>query len=84
MPKMTGLSTDTYLFDAKELCIVFAQAITEVKEGEVDVGSPLVVTPHTVEQTNIKPTPYGVQDFAKVLQIVAHELYLEKQRINMR
>ena len=24
MPKMTGLSTDTYLFDAKEICIVFA------------------------------------------------------------
>ena len=74
---MQGLTQDTYLFTTQELCVIFAQAITEIKEGEV-------ILPVVDANKKAREEPYGVLDFAKALQIVAHELYLEKQHQNMR
>lgn len=82
MPKITGLTVDTYNFNADEVCTVFAQTIAEIKEGEVDLGAP-ALSAEVIEPKKVKPA-YGVQDYAKALQIVAHELYIEKQRINLR
>ena len=83
LPKLTGLNQDTYFFDATEFCTVFAEAITEIKDAEVDIGQP-IVGPDSVEAKIVKPEPFGLQDYAKALQIVAHELFLEKQRLIMR
>ena len=47
MPKLTGLSSDTYLFDAREICTVFAETITEIKDGEVDQGTPVSMPEET-------------------------------------
>lgn len=77
---MTGLTTDTYFFDAAEVCTIFAETITEIKASEVDVSSS-VIGPSSKD---VRPEPYGIQDYAKALQIVAHELYIEKMRLIMR
>ena len=77
MPKLTGLNQDTYFFDGTEICTVFAEAITEIKDAGVDIGQP-IVGPESVEAKMVKPEPFGLQDFAKALQIVAHELFIEK------
>mmetsp|Transcript_11510 Transcript_11510/g.15531 ORF Transcript_11510/g.15531 Transcript_11510/m.15531 type:complete len:136 (+) Transcript_11510:494-901(+) len=77
LPKMQSLTSDTYLFTTEELCVTFAQAITEIKEGEI-------ILPVVDKNKKVKEDPYGILDFAKALQIVAHELYLEKQHQNMR
>lgn len=65
MPKITGITSDTYLFNAVELCTVFAQTITELKEGEVDLGSPYLraqpAEPKKVQQ------PFGLMDYVKAL-----------------
>lgn len=82
MPKITGLTVDTYTFSSEEFCTVFAQTIAEIKEGEVDLGAP-ALSAEVVEPKKVKQ-PYGVMDYAKALQITAHELYIEKQRINLR
>ena len=85
MPKKTGLTFDTYIFNAKELCTVFAQTITELKNDEVDLGVPYMDPEDLADAPSKKvKTPYNVMDYAKALQIVAHELYIEKQRINIR
>ena len=65
------------LFTAEELCTIFAQTIVEIKSEEVEM-------PMMDKNTKVKEEPYGLVDFAKALQIVAHELYIEKQRNNMR
>lgn len=77
LPKMQGLTQDTYLFTTQELCVIFAQAITEIKEGEI-------ILPVVDANKKAREEPYGIMDFTKALQIVAHELYLEKQHQNMR
>ena len=83
MPKMTSLTSDTYYFDSTEFCTVLSSTITEIKDGEVDIGQP-VVGPDSVESKVVRPVPYGVQDYAKTLNIVAHELFVEKQRLMLR
>jgi len=65
MPKITGITSDTYLFNAIELCTVFAQTITEIKEGEVDLGSPYL-SAEPVEPKKVKQ-PYGLMDYVKAL-----------------
>ena len=77
MPKMTGLTSDTYFFDAKEFCTVFAQTITEIKSSEVDLGKP-IISPEQIEPKTVRPEPFGLQDYSKALQVTAHELFIEK------
>ena len=66
MPKMTGATVDTYFFDATELCTIFSETITEIKDAEVDIGQP-IVNPDSVEAKSVRPEPFGVQDYAKAL-----------------
>ena len=51
---MTGLTEDTYLFGCKEVCTVFAQAITEVKLDEAQ------------SLTGVGKA-YGLLDYSKML-----------------
>lgn len=60
LPKMQSLTTDTYMFTTQELCVVFAQTITEIKEGEV-------IFPVVDKNKKAREVPYGLQDFAKAL-----------------
>lgn len=80
-PKITGLSSDTFLFNAEEFCTVYAMAITEIKAAETNIGQPM-------HGPKIEMTPsikaFDLIDYAKALQIVAHEIYLDKQHQNIR
>ena len=58
-PKITGLQVDTYFFDAAEICTIFSETITEIKDSEVDLGQP-IVSPDGIESKQIRPEPFGV------------------------
>ena len=60
LPKLQGLTQDTYMFTTQELCVIFAQAITEIKEGEV-------ILPVVDKNKRARMDTFGVQDFAKAL-----------------
>ena len=60
LPKLQGLTQDTYMFTTQELCVIYAQAITEIKEAEV-------VLPVVDKSKRVRDEPYGLQDFAKAL-----------------
>ena len=48
------------MFTTQELCVIYAQAITEIKEGEV-------ILPVVDKNKRAREEPYGIQDFAKAL-----------------
>ena len=69
MPKMTGLTTDTYLFTSREFCMAFAQTITEIKSTEVDGLEAKVLGPNgkVVETGGVRMANFALQDYAKAL-----------------
>ena len=62
MPKMTGLTTDTYLFTSREFCMAFAQTITEIKSTEVGGLEAKVLGPNgkVVETGGVRMTNFAL------------------------
>ena len=58
--------------------------VTEIKAAESDVGTQVHGPNKVKEKSAPSVKTFGLMDYVKAMQIVAHEIYIDKQHMNMR